>query len=72
LLFGFFNTKSYFVVLWLALQGQMVHLPQLIAASAVSVVMQKKVWPLFQRALNVPPFPALFYNQHRLAHMPGV
>jgi hypothetical protein len=70
--FGFINTKTYYLILWLATLNSPVHVPRLVLASFVSAILQRHVWPHVQRGLNIPPFPALFYNQHRLGHLPGV
>jgi len=55
-----------------ALHGQRQSLIQWLISSVVIYYVQPKVHRWVSELANLPPFPVLFYHQHRIAHLPHV
>ena len=69
ILYGFINTKSYFVILLFLSRG--VKLPIFLWIIEAIFPITEKLNSLFQRILGAT-WPVIFYNQHRVAHLPFV
>eukprot|EP00657_Telonema_sp_P-1_P009484 TRINITY_DN3712_c0_g1_i1.p1 TRINITY_DN3712_c0_g1~~TRINITY_DN3712_c0_g1_i1.p1 ORF type:complete len:231 (+),score=48.76 TRINITY_DN3712_c0_g1_i1:1-693(+) len=73
IVYGFANSKTYYIVCFLMIQGTSVDLVRLCMSGALSwIFIECGGLTLTQRLLNIPAFPLLFYQQHRIGHLPGV
>jgi len=71
--FGFLNTKTYYILCLLLCQDSPIDLVQLLCAGILSFLfIQYGALAALQRIFQIPAFPLIFYQQHRIGHLPGV
>jgi len=71
ILYGSFNTKSYFAVVLSTLWGLEIDLGVWVLASLLTrVAYRTKVFQRFLNSAGLPSFPVMFYVEHRINHCP--